>query len=119
MRNRTGPREPKYVAGPTAPLTVPAGTYVGMLSVTLPREATAGRIEGIEQLAVAGADGPTRVVAAPVTIGRGRELRMTVRFELPRDIRSMVLEPSARMPRISWTSAGEKWEDGTARTLRW
>ncbi len=119
LRNDVPPGEPTYVAGPDPDSGGAEGVYVGMVAVTLPGGAGNGRVDGVSSLAVAGADGPTRVVAAPVSVARGGEQTIVVRFELPGDLREVRVEPSARLPAISWSSDGRHWRDEEARTIRW
>ncbi len=72
LENTVSADEPPYILGPTPPLQVAPGTYVGLVAATLPGAAGAGRFDGYDSLAVAGADGPSRVVAVPVEVAPGR-----------------------------------------------
>ncbi|MDP8962000.1 MAG: hypothetical protein M3N32_10355 [Actinomycetota bacterium] len=77
----------------------------------MPGSAGSGRFDGFDQLAVAGSDGATRVVAVPVQIPRGEETTLTLRFELPAGPGAVRVLPSARTPRISWTGPDRSWQD--------
>jgi hypothetical protein len=67
---------------------------------------------------VAGRDGPTKVVAGgPLRLTPGSSTEATVRFVLPAALDRMVVEPSARVPAISWTYRGEHWEDTAAHAV--
>jgi hypothetical protein len=119
LRNTTPPDEPTYVAGPHYGLPLQPGEYLGLAAVTLPGAARAGRFEGVDQLAVAGADGPTRVIATEFRVGRGEERTLVVRFQLPGRHGSLRIESSAREPSVPWTFRGTRWRDDRARTVRW
>lgn len=119
LENQAAGDQPPYILGPTPPLEVPAGTYVGLVTVTLPGAAATGRFDGVDALAVAGADGPTRVVATPVEIPLGEERILTLRFELPAAAERIDVLPSARVPPVSWRWGDQAWEDETARVVMW
>jgi hypothetical protein len=119
LENTVGADEPLYILGPSPPLEVATGTYVGLVAATLPGRATGGRFDGYDSLAVAGADGPTRVVAVPVEVPRGERRVVTLRFELPPGPRLIEVLPSARVPSISWRWQDRAWEDDHAETLDW
>ena len=119
MRNTTRPDEPAYIAGPHFGLPLQPGEYLGLASVTLPGRARAGRFEGVDQLAVAGADGPTRVIATEFRLPRGEERTLVVRFQLPGRHGALRIEPSAREPSVPWTFRDQRWRDDRARVVRW
>ena len=108
-----------YILGPDLLLDVAPGTYVGLLSVNLPGAAGAGRFDGVEHLAVAGSDGPTRVVAAPVTIPRGEERRLTLRFELPAGPGSLDVLAGARVPPTEWHAGPAAWAGDHEVGVEW
>jgi hypothetical protein len=70
-------------------------------------------------LVAAGPDGPTRVVATYVGLTRGQEKTLTVEFTLPPDVRSVVVEPSARVPGERWQAGTDQWVDAGAHVVRW
>lgn len=107
VRNTVGPGEPVTIAGPTPENPAGYGVYTGILAVTLPREAREGRIDGVGSLAVAGPDGPTRVVGAQVVVRPGEELVRVVRFRLARH-GSLRIEPAARVPALAWVVDGRQ-----------
>ena len=119
LRNETPAGEPPYVAGPHPSSGVGEGEYVGLVAVSLPAASQGARIEGTSNLAVAGADGPTRVVAAPMRVARGEEVTVVVRFGLPSEGGSLRVEPTARVPGVAWSGGGQEWHDGSAHTLTW
>ena len=119
LQNTVTAGEPPYILGPSPPLDVAPGTYVGLVAATLPGSAGSGRFEGVESLAVAGPDGPTRVVAVPVAVPRGEERTLTLRFELPPGPGSMDVVPSARVPAISWHWQDLAWQDDHVETVTW
>ncbi|MGI8759273.1 MAG: DUF4012 domain-containing protein [Acidimicrobiales bacterium] len=119
VRNVAPDGEPPYVFGPNPALDVAGGTYVGLVAATLPGPATGGRFEEVESLAVAGSDGPTRVVAASVEIPQGDEQVMTLRFELPAGFDAMDVLPSARVPAVQWHSGDMAWSDDHRQRIEW
>jgi len=120
LRNRVPPGEPDYVLGaePGAAGVTP-GVYLGILTVNLPGQATDGRMEGVEQLAVAGSDGATRVVGFQLQVEPGTERTVVARFQLPGHSGVMRVEPSARVPPTAWTGPGGAFIDSSSHLLLW
>ncbi len=119
LTNTASPDEPPYILGPSPPLEVAPGTYVGLVAASLPGAAGGGRFEGYDALAVAGPDGPSRVVAVPVEVPLGEERVLTLRFELPSGPGSMDVLSSARTPAISWQWQERTWADDQAEAISW
>jgi hypothetical protein len=117
LRNNTPEGEPTYVAGPNLGSPVGNGVYLGIVAVNLPGAASNGRIDGTTDLRVAGADGATRVVGAPVQLGRGEERTVVVRFELPAAIVAFRVLPSARIPAVRWSAPGLRWQDSAQQPV--
>lgn len=83
------------------------GVYRGVLAVNLPGTAANGRIEvdgHAVSLYTVGADGPTRQVSVLFDLGAELDQDFTVRFDLPDDVASVIVEPSARVPATQWTA---------------
>jgi len=95
------------------------GGYLGILSVNVPGAARNVRIDGVDDLAVAGPDGPTQVVGFFVHIPRGEERTVVVRFQLPGPEGVFRVEPSARVPGIEWTAGGRTWTDSEPEVVSW
>jgi hypothetical protein len=112
LANTTPMGEPPYVAGEDPRSGVPQNVYLGILTVNLPGNALGARVDGAETLAVAGADGPTRVVGLQLRVDHLQATTAVVRFTLPGDRGSVRVEPSARVPAITWTGPGGTWPDG-------
>lgn len=119
VRNRTPAGEPPYIAGPHPALPLQPGEYLGILAATLPGKATRGRIEGVDQLTVAGADGPTRVIGTEFRLLSGGRRELVVRYRLPGSHGEVRVLPSARIPQITWRFRDQTWTDSEARTVRW
>lgn len=119
LANRTPEGEGPYVAGPFPGSGAGPGDYVGLLSVNLPGAATGAAVEGRQDLAAAGSDGPTTVVAVPVRVDRGAETTSVVRFRLPGRRGALRVEASARVPAVRWRAAGRSWESGEAHRVAW
>lgn len=119
LRNDAPVGAPYYIVGPHPDLPLPEGQYEGLVAVNLPGSATTGTIRDVAELAAAGPDGPTRVLATPVSIMRGEERTLLVPFTLAGGHGSLRVEPSARVPPIRWSSGARSWTDEEARTVRW
>jgi hypothetical protein len=119
LKNTVSADEPPYILGPTPPLEVAPGTYVGLVAATLPGAAGSGRFEGIQSLAVAGADGPSRVVAVPIEVPVGEERTLILSFELPPGPGSIDVLSSARTPTVSWQWQDRSWEDDHVEEVAW
>lgn len=119
ITNRTPEGELSYVAGPSAGSgAVAAGDYIGFLAVNLPGAATSGRIEGVDQLLVAGPAGPTRLIGTQVRLPRNESIELVVRFELPSWQEELRVEPTARVRRVLWSMADQFWADDAPHTVR-
>jgi hypothetical protein len=119
LTNTTPGGQSQYIAGPYPGLPLGYGDYAGLVAVNLPGAARSIAVQGAGPLAVKGGDGPTWVVAAPVTVRRGSALTVTVTFTLPGTSGSMRLVPSARVPAEQWSFQGATFDDQRPRTLRW
>ena len=119
VRNQVPAGLPHYVAGPRAGSGVGKDVDRGIVTATLPGFARAARVEGIEQVAVGGADGPTRVVGIQLDVGPGQEQVVVVRFLVPGREGSLVVEPGARVPATQWHAEGEAWSDEGSRRVAW
>jgi len=119
MDNTTPDGQSQFIAGPFPGEPVSYGGYRGLISANLPAPASHITVTGAGPLAVKGPEGPTWVVAAPVTIPQGTTSKVVVRFVMPGRHGSMTLVPSSRIPPEQWTSAGESFDDSAPRTITW
>jgi hypothetical protein len=119
LENNVPADAPPYVLGPFEGVSVPEGTYLGIVAVTLPGDARDARIDGVDQLAVAGADGPTRVVGFQLQVAKGERREVVVHFRLPGRHGTMRVEPSARAPAMAWRSGETAWDDGASHRVTW
>jgi Protein of unknown function (DUF4012) len=119
LRNDTPPDLPRYVAGPFPGRDYASGTYVGIFSIDVPGSARAITIDQGAPLVAAGADGPARVVATDVTLAPGAQRELVVRFTLPPGVRTMEVEPTARVPGVEWTDGTTTWTDGDQHPVSW
>ncbi|HEX2047689.1 MAG TPA: DUF4012 domain-containing protein [Acidimicrobiales bacterium] len=119
LRNTVPVGEPQYVAGPHARSGVGEGVYVGIVAVNVPGAAHDGRFEGVDQLAVQGDDGPTRVLGFQVELPRDGHRTVVARFRLPAGAGVMRVEPSARVPATTWRSGPTTWSDTRTKLLTW
>ena len=119
LKNNTPAGEVPYIAGPHFGLPLAPGEYLGLLTVTLPGATETADFEGIDQFAVAGPDGPTRVIGYEFRLLAGQEHTAMLHFRLPRAAGSLTVEPSARVPQIEWRSGGESWKDAGPHQIVW
>jgi hypothetical protein len=119
LRNTTPPGEPAYVAGPHPDSGVGAGVYLGLLAVDVPGPATDLRVDGDLPVLAAGPDGASAMIATPVLLAPGEVRSYVVRFHLAGDSARLRIEPSARIPAVTWRSGPLTWRDDEARVLSW
>ena len=119
MDNTTPDGQSQFIAGPFPGEPVSYGGYRGLVSANLPALASHITLTGAGPRAVRGPEGPTWVVAAPVTIPQGATSTVVVRFVMPGRHGSMTLVPSARIPAEQWTSGGSSFDDSAPRTITW
>lgn len=118
LANTTPAGEVRYVAGPYPGSGAGEGVYAGLVALSLPGAARNGRIDG-HDLAAAGPDGPTRVIAAPLTLARGERTTVTARFRLPAAVRALRVVPNARIPATGWAAGGRRWRGDRPHEVRW
>lgn len=111
--------EPRYVAGPHPELDLGYGDHLAIVALNLPGWATNGRVDGDENLALAGGDGPTRVVGSWITVPRDSTGTRTFRFDLPPEVTSLTVEPGARHPVTRWRYGSERFDDASSRMIVW
>jgi hypothetical protein len=119
LTNRAPAGDPAYIQGPYPGLGLDAGTYRGILAVNVPGTAHDSRFEGVDDLAVAGPDGPTRVVGFQLELRRNETRTVVLRFRLPVGADHLVVEPSARVPGITWHFGARSWKDSASRAAKW
>jgi hypothetical protein len=117
--NRVPPGRSPYVAGPHPGTGLDEGDYLGILTVNLPEAATDIALGGAPVPITSGADGPTRVVAAPLLLPRGQETTLTVQFRLPASAGSFEVVPSARVPPMRWRAGNNRWDDDAPKVVSW
>lgn len=119
LANTTPEGLPPYVVGPYPGLGLAAREYSGILAVTVPGTARKVRFGGGDDMLVGGPDGDTAVIARDVRLAAGARTEVEVRFYLPPGVRSLTVDPSARIPAVSWHSGRETWTDGSAHEVDW
>jgi len=119
LANNAPVGEPAYVVGPFPGTGLGEGVYRGILAVDVPGAATGVTIEGGLGQAAAGPDGPARVIATTVQLGRGETREVTVSFRLPGGVGELRVEPSAREPAIEWRAGDQRWVDDHAERVEW
>jgi hypothetical protein len=117
LENRVPEGEPRYVAGAEPRSGVGDRVYLGILTLNLPAAVKDARFDGLESLAVAGDDGPGRVIGFQLTVEPGAERIAVARFRLSGHTGAFRVEPSARVPPVTWSMADVSWTDKTAKLL--
>jgi Protein of unknown function (DUF4012) len=102
MKNVTPTGLPRYVQGPYPHFLGAAGTYLGIVQLTMPGAAGTMTMSGGQQ-AVYGDDGPSRVMGTQVYVPRGQTVSVEFDFALPKGTSQMLMLPSARLPASTWT----------------
>ena len=116
LHNEVDDDEVPYVAGPAEGVDAAPGTYIGIIAVHLPADATGLSFEG-GRTVVGGPDGPTRVIGGEVVLERGASLGVVVRFTRPSRVGTIRIEPSARVPGSRWRLGERSFTDRKPRTL--
>jgi hypothetical protein len=111
--------ESQFIAGPYPGVPVEYGGYTGLVAANLPAGATDITMTGAGPLSARSGEGPTWLVAAPITIPQGASATVVVRFRLPGTHGSMTVVPSARIPAEQWTFAGETFADTAPKNITW
>jgi uncharacterized protein DUF4012 len=120
LRNEAPTGLPSYIAGPHPALALAEGEYQAVVAVSTPGFGSVATIDGLEHLLANGLDGPTKVAAAgDVRLARGATSTVTVRFRLPEGVDELRLEPSARVPPITWQYQGRTFQDYATEHLEW
>jgi len=109
--------EHAYVVGPVDGSTAAPGEYIALVTLSLPGNAMRGRFDGVDDLTVVGGDGPTRIIATPVSVLPGERKFVVARFALPLWQKSIQIEPSARADPVRWTVGETRVRDGRRWTL--
>ena len=119
LTNHTPSGEPPYIAGPGEGTEGPPGRYIGLLAANVPGNAGRVGIDSLSEYAVAGRDGSTLVVAAPVTVEAGETKEFMIHFELAGAHRSIDVLSSARVPAVPWQMGSGTFRDDAKRVLAW
>ena len=84
-------------------------------SCNLPAWAREAQITGIGERVASGPDGDSQVVAAYTELERGQEVDATISFVLPVGADTLRIEPSARIPTVTWSDGDQRWNDHESR----
>lgn len=119
LANTTPDGESQFIAGPFPGVPVSYGGYTGLVAANLPAAATDITMTGAGPLAARSGEGPTWLVAAPITIPQGASATVVIRFRLPAAHGSMTVVPSARIPAEQWTIGSETFTDTAPKIITW
>ena len=108
--------QPSYIIGPYPGSGLAAGTYLGVLALTLPADAAGGAVDGETALPVVGSEGPTnRVVGARIEVPAGTTVSRTFRFTVGAG--EVVVEASGRAEPTSWRFGSTVLDDSERRVI--
>jgi hypothetical protein len=111
---------PSYVAGPYPGSGLSADEYQAIVAVNSPGAGSLPRFQGLGPQLVAGIDGPTKASAAGfLRIAAGSGRTVTLRFQLPAGLSHLTVEPSARIPPITWHFGHMTWQDLRPERVAW
>ncbi len=118
VHNDTPPGLPPYTVGGATPAS-PVDYYTGALALDLPKSAGDVTERGGTGVVAIGADGPSNVLAVGVQVAPGATKTVTWDFLVLGHHGSLRIDPSARVPPVTWTVPGGGFTDATAHTVRW
>jgi hypothetical protein len=116
IRNLAPPDLPSYVAGPFPNTDYAAGEYYGIVALSVPGTAGNFAAPGGE-LDVSGPDGDTGVLTSDVRLSPGERAELRFSFDLPLQASEVDVQPSARVPAVTWTVPGDSWQADLPRTV--
>jgi len=119
LRNDAPDDAPDVVLGPFGGSGFSRGEYVGILTAHVPGDASSVSLDGGDRGVVRASDGASEVVGSLVRLAAGGKRELRLRFVLPDADRSLVVEPSARLPAIQWQTGGLEWSDEASKVLEW
>jgi hypothetical protein len=93
--------------------------YTGIFTLDVPGSAGDLRLGGHRSLVAYGPDGPSTVAATEVQAAPGASVTVTWTFLLAGHHGSLQIDPSARVPPVSWSAPGRRFSDDTAHTVTW
>lgn len=118
LENRTPEGLPSYIVGPyPGAVGAAEGVYQGIAVFELPGSAEVLEMRDLGWGVDEGRDGPLQVVTTYVKLPRGEHADLRLRFLLPDGSSELRVEPSARVPPVSWRYGDEAWSDAEAREL--
>jgi hypothetical protein len=117
LHNSVPPGQPQYIAGRGLNGSTP-GEYAALLAVNLPASASGATIDGNPNPEIVGPEGPTKLLAAQITVMPGQDRDVVVHFRMPGDHGQIRVLPSARVPDVSWDGFQSFRETG-AHTVSW
>jgi hypothetical protein len=124
LHNKAPAGLPRYIAGPY-PGSIGGGrnVYQGIAAMYVPGSVTGIQVTrpGSDErvlIVAAGRDGPHRVVGVQVKLRRGARDRLRFTFHVPASVRTLTVEPSARVPAVPWTFGNDHFDDHEQHTVR-
>jgi hypothetical protein len=121
--NHTPPGQSPFIAGPFPGLGTVYGQYLGIATVNLPGYARDISTPSNSAVVASGAEGPTLLEGANLSILAGASQSITFHFVLPEAHGSMTVVPSARIPPANWhvtDAAGiSAFTDDAPHTITW
>lgn len=119
LANNTPPGQSPFIAGPNPDLNTTYGEYVGIVAVNLPNDVRNLALVPGESAVVDGPEGPTLLVGVNVDLLPGTTKQVVFHFSFPEPHGSLTVNPSARIPPVSWTVDGKAFSDKSPHTVTW
>ena len=85
--------------------------YPGRLGVNFPA-GTRLTVRSGPDAEVAGPDGASEALTAPIRVAPGESVTWVVEYELGQPLEALRILPSARSPGIEWRAGSATWDDG-------
>jgi hypothetical protein len=119
LANHTPPGQSPFIAGPYPGLGTTYGEYVGIVTANLPDDVRKLALVPGESAVVDGQEGSTLLVGVNVDLLPGATKQVVFHFTLPQAHGFLTVNPSARIPPVSWNVDGKSFTDKAPHTVTW
>jgi hypothetical protein len=119
LTNNTPPGQSPFIAGPNPDINATYGEYIGIVTANLPNDVRNLSLVRGESAVVDGQEGPTLLVGVNVDLLPGATKRVVFDFTFPEPHGSLTVNPSARIPPVTWTVNGKAFSDKSPHTVTW
>jgi hypothetical protein len=119
LANNTPPGQSPFIAGPNPDVNATYGEYIGIVTANLPNDVRNLSLAPGESAVVDGQEGPTLLVGVNVDLLPGATKHIVFHFSFPEAHGSLTVNPSARIPPVTWTVNGKAFSDKSPHTVTW